>query len=143
MGRNDTGAGARVTISLGRDFREIDAARVKIREFCETVFTGPERRSLLDDFYLAVTEAMNNAVEHSGAKAIDIVVFAGAAEIIFTMITPGARFDPTEKIKMPDLDSAEVLPEGGFGLAMIQELMDSVVYEYREGRNIFTLKKTI
>jgi len=143
LGTDNGTAAARIAITLGRDFKEIDAARARIREFCEKLFMGQGQRSSLDDFYLAITEAMNNAVEHSGANAIEIIVTAAEAEVMFTMITPGTRFDPTAKSEMPDLDSTEGLPEGGFGLAMIQELMDSVAYEYREGCNIFTLKKTI
>lgn len=130
-------------ITLGQDLKEIDSARAKIREFCEKIFSEPDHRSSLYDFYLAITEAMNNAMEHSGAKSIDVSVIAVDGEAIFTMITPGDRFDPTAKRTMPDIDSPAGLPEGGFGLAIIQELMDSVAYEYREYKNIFTLKKKI
>lgn len=132
-----------VTIKLGQDFAEIANVRATIRDYCERHFPEPGHRSSLDDFYLATTEAMNNAVEHSGATDIGVAVGAAGDVAIFKMITPGARFDPTAKRQMPDLDSGEELPEGGFGLAIIQELMDSVTYEYRGGKNILTLKKTI
>jgi anti-sigma regulatory factor (Ser/Thr protein kinase) len=137
------GAGQVVKIRLGRDFKEIASARAAIREYSERVFAEPGHRSPLDDFYLATTEAMNNAVEHSGSNDIGIAVGAAGGRLIFKMITPGLKFDPTVKRTMPDLDSPGELPEGGFGLAIIQELMDSVTYEYREGKNILTLKKII
>jgi len=140
---DDAGAGQVVQIKLGQDLAEITSARATIREYCESRFTEPACRSTLDDFYLATTEAMNNAVKHSGSNNIGIAVGAAKGMILFKMVTTGARFDPTGKKTMPDLDSGEKLPEGGFGLAIIQKCVDSVAYEYRDGKNILTLKKTI
>lgn len=142
-GMTDDQAADGVRITLGRDFKEIDSARAGIRVYCGSMFPGPEHCAAIDDFCLAVTEAMNNAVEHSGAPAIEVAVVATAEEIVFTMVTPGDKFDPTVKRSMPDLDGAADLPEGGFGLAIMQALTDSVAYEYRDGNNRLTLKKTI
>ena len=43
---------------------------------------------------------------------------------------------------MPILDDNNLV-EGGFGLAIIQELVDKVDYEYRDSKNILTIKKTL
>ncbi len=39
-----------------------------------------------------------------------------------------------------DLDS---IPEGGRGLAIIKEIMDSVTYTSKEGKNCFRMKKKL
>ena len=41
---------------------------------------------------------------------------------------------------MPDVEQDE-LPEGGYGLALIQTLADGMEYERRENRNMVTLRK--
>ncbi|MDP2156708.1 MAG: ATP-binding protein [Nitrospirota bacterium] len=122
-------------------FENVDAARVAVHTACRERYLQPGSNALIGDLLLAVTEAMNNAVEHSGAKELEIEVIAGPQNLMFRMITSGKRFDPTAGVAFPDLDTAEELPEGGFGRALIAEMVDSVKYEYVEGRNILTLEK--
>ena len=39
--------------------------------------------------------------------------------------------------------SAEGRPIGGLGIFMTKKLMDDVAYEYKDGKNILTLKKEL
>lgn len=130
-------------IEIEPDFKNVDVARADIsricRGYCGKFCPDPDSFSL--DFSLATTEAMNNAVEHSGAKSIEVEITATEKEIIFRMSTDGKRFDPTSKITKPDANASDDLPEGGFGLSIIKELVDSMGYEYINGRNILTIKK--
>lgn len=52
-------------------------------------------------------------------------------------------FDPL-KVEAPDV-TAELAdrPVGGLGLLLVRELMDSVQYEQREGRNRLTLTRSL
>lgn len=55
----------------------------------------------------------------------------------------GFPYNPLEK---PDPDislSAVKRSIGGLGIFMVKKSMDQVTYEYREGRNLLTLKKKI
>ena len=53
----------------------------------------------------------------------------------------GVPFDPLAKAD-PDISlSAEERRIGGLGIFMVKQTMDDVSYEYRDGRNIFTMKK--
>lgn len=124
-------------------FKNVDAARIAVHNACRERYPQPGADSLIDELLLAVTEAMNNAVEHAGAKEVEIELLAGPEGLVFRMITSGERFDPTAGIAFPDLDAAEELPEGGFGRALIAEMVDSMKYEYRGGRNILTLEKNM
>ncbi|MDD6197240.1 MAG: ATP-binding protein [[Clostridium] aminophilum] len=36
---------------------------------------------------------------------------------------------------------AELRPIGGLGIFLVRNLMDDMLYEYKDGRNILTLKK--
>ena len=55
----------------------------------------------------------------------------------------GKQYDPLAK---PDPDttlSAKQRKKGGLGIFMVKKSMDDVTYEYNEGRNILTIKKTL
>ena len=124
-------------------FKNVDAARIAVHNACRERYLQPGSDSLISELLLAVTEAMNNAVEHSGVKEVEIEVLAGPQSLVFRMITAGERFDPTAGVAFPDLEASEELPEGGFGRALIAEMVDSMKYEYRGDRNILTLEKNM
>ncbi len=124
-------------------FKNVDEARAAVHNACRERYRQPGAELLINELLLAVTEAMNNAVEHSGGKEVEVELFAGPEGLIFRMSTAGERFDPTAGIAFPDLDAAEELPEGGFGRALIAEMVDSMQYEYRGDRNILTLEKNM
>jgi anti-sigma regulatory factor (Ser/Thr protein kinase) len=51
-------------------------------------------------------------------------------------------FDPTRgEVAMPDFDRNGELPVGGYGLAIIRQLADTVSYTYRDGRNVTAVNK--
>ncbi len=55
----------------------------------------------------------------------------------------GAPFDPLAK-EDPDITlPPEERPIGGLGIYMVKKSMDNVHYEYRDGKNIFTMRKNI
>ncbi|MBI5076106.1 MAG: ATP-binding protein [Nitrospirae bacterium] len=124
-------------------FENVDSARVAVHNACREHYLQPGSDTLTDELLLAATEAMNNAVEHSGTEEVEVEVIAREQSLVFRLITAGEQFDPTASAAFPDLDADEELPEGGFGRALIAEMTDSVTYEYREGRNILTLEKNM
>ena len=132
----------RVTIKFDPTFENVDMMRSAITGICRHTFPGPELESLTTDFSLAVTEAMNNAVEHSGTKNVVIELTVTATGVVFKMMTNGVKFDPTTPASFPDLSSTEEVPEGGFGRAIMKEMVDHTAYEYQNGQNILTLEKT-
>jgi len=117
--------------------------RAALKGFCNESYRGAEAEARTWDLCLAATEAMNNAVEHSGAEQVEIEISADEAGVVFRIITQGERFDPTVGVLMPVLKDGEELQEGGFGLAIIKEMVDGLRYEYIEGKNVMTLDKII
>ena len=60
-----------------------------------------------------------------------------------TFIDNGKQYDPLAK---PDPDitlSAKQRKKGGLGIFMVKNSMDDVRYEYRDGKNILTIKKNL
>ncbi len=125
------------------DFKGVDRVRLALQKLCNEIYRGPEAESRTGELCLAATEAMNNAVEHSGADQVEIEICADEAAVLFRITTGGGKFDPTVDVSMPALDEDDELPEGGFGLAIIKAMVDNVRYEHVEGKNIMTLDKRI
>ncbi len=136
----------RLTIKFDLNFESVDLARAAITGILKEKIKPDEPHTDSDEsneFRLAIIEALNNAVEYSQAKSIEVILIVSEKEILFRMITDGEKFDSTIKAEMPDLNNADELPEGGFGLAIIQRMVDKLDYEYCEGKNILTLHKII
>lgn len=136
-------AGARLSLSVEPTFAGVDRVRDAVQALCRERYPQPEARERIGEIVLAVTEAMNNAVEHAGAAAMEIEVLAGPCALSFRLATAGEPFDPTVGAAFPDLEAAGGLPEGGFGRALIAELSDRLTYRYIDGTNVLTLEKTI
>ena len=132
-----------LALRLPPTFESVDKARAAVRELCRGRYRGPGAEDLLGDLLLAITEAMNNAVEHSRAAEMEIDVVAGERSLTFRLLTAGEPFDPTVGASFPDLDGPGGLPEGGFGRALVAALVDRVTYGYREGRNVLALEKRL
>jgi anti-sigma regulatory factor (Ser/Thr protein kinase) len=62
---------------------------------------------------------------------------------VLTFIDQGVKYDPLAK-EDPDITlSASERQIGGLGIFMVKKSMDEMLYEYKDGCNILTLKKVI
>jgi serine/threonine-protein kinase RsbW len=131
----------RLRISFEPTFGNVDTVRAAVRGVCTDFFQLADSAESIMDFCLIVTELMNNAVEHSASGLLDAEILLSDNEADFRLISAGSGFDPTPAAAMPRLEQDEELPEGGYGLALIQSLADGMEYECRENRNMVTLRK--
>lgn len=53
----------------------------------------------------------------------------------------GIPFDPTRREAPDVLEDADTRQIGGLGIHMVREMMDEMIYEYREGRNVLRIRK--
>ncbi len=143
IGRDGDEGQTRLGLSFKPCFDRVDDIRVAVRKACADHFHLPESNPNITDFCQAVTELMNNAVEHSGAGSIRADLHFSGRETAFVLTTDGPPFDPTGKAELPEPDASGDWPQGGYGLAIIQRLVDGIEHEYRDGYNRVTLKKTI
>ena len=64
-----------------------------------------------------------------------------AYQIVVGFADRGRPFNPLDR-KDPDVTlDAEARQLGGLGILMAKKLMDDIQYEYRDGKNILTLRK--
>lgn len=79
----------------------------------------------------------------AGSATVRMEITGEPKTAVITFIDSGIPYDPLAK---PDPDvtlSAEERGIGGLGIFMTKKLMDEVVYEYKDGHNILTLKKQL
>lgn len=78
-----------------------------------------------------------------GKATVRVEVADSPITVSITFIDNGVHYDPLKK-QDPDITlNADIREVGGLGIFMTKKLMDDIVYEYKDGRNILTLKKMI
>lgn len=79
----------------------------------------------------------------SGTATVRVEVSEEPIVVTITFMDHGKPFDPTKKDD-PDVKlSTEERNIGGLGIFMTKTIMDEVSYEYKDGKNILTMKKRI
>ena len=102
---------------------------------------------------LCVVEAVNNAIIHAYDKEA-----GNKVEVVFSIYPDRLVLDVSDTgkpmqshlLKQNDVSSLEFdtddpssIPEGGRGLAIMKEIMDSVDYKTEDGKNRLTMTKKI
>ncbi len=101
-----------------------------------------------DEIELSVAEAVNNIIRHAykgnTGKLIEVEVLKNKNYVEIVFVDSGM---PRENLEKPTLnfdpDDIENLPEGGFGLYLIDTMMDENDYYSQNGKNILRLKKML
>ena len=93
--------------------------RLVVTQMGQVAGFGPED---IYDLKLAVTEAVTNAIRHAQVDTIKIEYRARPAEVEVTVIDSGGGFDTEALERDPD-------KQGGFGLAVIGNLVDEVTLD--------------
>jgi serine/threonine-protein kinase RsbW len=94
-----------------------------------------EDRAAQYEVELAVNEIVVNIIMHSyaesGEGAIGLRVVSGSDGLLVETVDSGRSFDPTAVVS-PDLETVQ---EHGYGLFLVEQLMDTVQYRSARGRN--------
>ena len=122
------------------NFEQLRKPAELLKELCSQSGVPAETFSLVE---LALQELLTNQVEHAyennSAGTIKLQFNVDADKILIVSEDAGlkATFD-LNKVKMPD---PLELAEGGYGMAIIKNVMDDVSYRRLDGRNIWKLMK--
>jgi serine/threonine-protein kinase RsbW len=101
-----------------------------------------DRDALSYSLQLAVHEACSNIVEHAYASQdgkfwVTFSVSTEPACLITELNDLGSSFNPSE-IPLPDLDTGQ---EHGYGLFLVHQIMDEVIYQPQQPGNYWRLVK--
>lgn len=97
---------------------------------------------------IAVEELFVNiasyAYEHGeGVAVVQVTVHEEPLSVEITFIDNGKQYDPLAKADPDTTLSAKERKKGGLGIFMVKKSMDNVSYEYKDGKNILTIKKNL
>lgn len=131
-------------IILPNDVQEVP----RMAEFIETVCdeAGVDMATAMQ-LNLAIEEAVVNVMNYAypaGTQGeVSLAASVQGDTITFVLSDSGTPFDPTAQEDADTSLSAEDRPIGGLGIFLVKQLMDSVIYERTEGKNILTLTKKL
>ena len=97
---------------------------------------------------IAIDELFGNIAHYAyhpevGNATVRVEVMEEPLAVIITFIDGGVPYDPL-KAADPDIAlSAEERQLGGLGIYMVKKSMDEISYEYRDGKNILSIKKKL
>ena len=97
---------------------------------------------------IAVEEIYVNIVHYAynpeiGKATIRCEVVDNPMQVIIQFLDSGVPFDPLAKEDADITLSAEERNIGGLGIFMVKQSMDEVNYEYKEGKNVLTIRKVL
>lgn len=116
------------TLDIRSDFQEMQRVEALVDKVCSSIGVN-------EDFYgnvlIAVTEAVNNAIEHGnqskGDLTVSVAVGDGSEEFCFSVRDQGSGFDFNN---LPDPTAPEnILKENGRGIFLMKNLADELVFE--------------
>ncbi len=110
--------------------------------FCEEFFV---ERQLSLKLQLVLEELVVNIIHHGIAQqeepAIDIYCSLNSEIFTLEIVDTGHAFNPlAHKTDDPDLPFEE-REIGGMGLRLVREIMDSITYQYKNGKNSLQLTR--
>lgn len=96
---------------------------------------------------IAIDELFGNIAHYAynpdvGNATVRVEVTEEPLAVIITFIDGGVPYDPL-KATDPDITlSADQRQIGGLGIYMVKKSMDEITYEYKDGKNILSIKKS-
>ena len=128
----------------------IPAVLESVPEACEFVVRAAEAASLDERavYYcqLAVDEWCTNIIEHgyreqSNHQHIELSCEVYRGTVAITIRDKGPAFNPMTLTDTVQHKTVEAIEPGGLGWMLIRKVMDSVQYEFKNGRNQLTMVK--
>lgn len=137
-----------IRLVIDSDLKNVSLVGRAIKELCAFVSRA---RIEPNEMELCVVEAVNNAIEHAYGKEkgheVEVRFWLGQDRLVVDIYDTGEPMDPQllERADTSILESGHIpintIAEQGRGLSIIKEIMDSVVYETKSGKNRLSLTK--
>ena len=128
---------------MQRDFKRHLDSLAGLYEFSEAIMAGEDLPDgVRFPVHLAMEELFVNMVHYNPTVTTDIEVTVTIGDVVRVSLVDngGVEFDVTQKREV-DIDAPlEERKPGGLGVHLVQNLVDSLDYEYQDGRGevIFT-----
>ena len=132
------------TLTLHNDISEVPQLNDFIEAVAERLGIEPSTALQLQ---LAVEEAVVNVMDYAyppdSVGEVSVATTSDGQCLKIVITDSGIPFDPTEQEKADISLSAEERQIGGLGILLVNEIMDTVSYERKDGKNVLTLTKQL
>ena len=97
---------------------------------------------------IAIDELFGNIAHYAynpeiGEATVRVEVVENPLSVVITFIDNGVPYDPLKNDDPDTTLSADERDIGGLGIYMVKKSMDDITYEYKDGQNILTIKKSL
>ena len=131
-------------LTLRNDIRQISLLPGFLEEVTRGMILAPGVSAQLN---LALEEAVANVISYAYPEGtegtVDIDARREGNNLSLVISDSGSAFDPTAREAVDISAGVDERPIGGLGIHLIREIMDTVSYERRDGKNILTITKRI
>ena len=132
-------------LTIEADVNNLEKVLAFVDEQLEVHDCSPKIQMQID---VAVEELFVNIAHYAynpeiGAATVRVEIQPEPLAVLITFIDNGVPYDPLAK-EDPDITlSAEERQIGGLGIYMVKKSMDDITYEYKDGKNILSIKKEL
>ena len=97
---------------------------------------------------IAIDELFGNIAHYAynpetGSATVRVEVQEEPLAVIITFIDGGMPYDPLAAADPNTKRSAEERDIGGLGIYIVKKSMDEISYEYKDGKNVLSIKKKL
>ena len=132
------------SLVLPNDIQAVPQLNQFVDEICGSVDLDPAQTMQMN---LAIEEAVVNVMNYAYPADVhgdvNIDVQGNDEQLEFIISDSGIPFDPTKQKEADITLSAEERQIGGLGIHLVRQIMDEVIYERVEDKNVLTLIKHI
>ena len=132
------------TLTLHNDISEVPQLNDFIEAVAERLGIEPSTALQLQ---LAVEEAVVNVMDYAyppdSVGEVSVATTSDGQCLKIVISDSGTPFDPTQQEKADISLSVEERQIGGLGIFLVNEIMDTVSYERKDGKNVLTLTKQL
>ena len=116
-----------------------------VNEQLEAVDCPPKVQIQID---IAIDEIFGNIAHYAyhpqaGEATVRVEILGDPGAAVLTFMDRGIPYDPLKNQDPNTGLSAEERDIGGLGIFMVKKTMDEMRYEYKDGQNILTIRKTL
>jgi sigma-B regulation protein RsbU (phosphoserine phosphatase) len=130
-------------MTFSSDLKELSGIRQFIRNFCEPIPEELLCEARISMIELAVTEVVTNIIRHAYSGRSDAIVQVTASlfpdMFLIEFVDKGKGFNP-EDVPHPNFDGSR---DGGFGIYIVSQIMDDVVYSRDKDNTNYTKLKIL
>lgn len=132
-------------LTIASTVENIETVTAFVNEQLESLHCPMKAQIQID---IAIDELFGNIAQYAynpdvGSATVRVEVTQEPLAVIITFIDGGVPYDPLAAAD-PDVTlSAQERQLGGLGIYMVKKSMDEITYEYKDGKNILSIKKNL